>query len=88
MSRLSRTGLWLIGWLPLLIITMAALLSYDRSLDPCPLDVHMANAAPRACVLLVYTTKLFTAAFALGLLFLAIAGLRRLRSRRTSSSLH
>jgi hypothetical protein len=80
-SGVTRTGLWLVPWLPLLVVTWTTVIRYD----PCPLEMGFGGV-PLSCDILVWTLRLFGIAFVGGLLLLAFTSIRWLFKRRISAA--
>jgi hypothetical protein len=81
MSRLTRTGFWLLPWFPALALLSAMLAFYFPSVYPCPVDVRWGSVST-SCRVIGFFQTASTVAFLAGILLLSIAGVRRLIATR------
>ena len=74
MSRITRTGLWLLPWLPAAFVAGLIWSRYDSSL----FITHFQGPLPSRVVAFAIFSQMAFVAFVAGLIVLSIAGIRHL----------
>ena len=80
MSRLTKTGLWLLPWGPGTGAVLSLTLKFFPSLDPCPLELAW-RSIPTTCRILTLILQASGLVFVTGVILLIVSGVRRLVRR-------